>query len=47
MLGKAAVAKYVQYQTRQPSQTWRTFLADHVDQIVAWSTGFRAFLNEP
>ena len=29
------VAKYMIRRRRPPSQTWRTFLANHVDQIVA------------
>jgi len=32
---QATVAKYMPRRTRPPSQTWRTFLANHVDQIAA------------
>jgi transposase InsO family protein len=32
---EATVAKYMARRQRPPSQTWRTFLANHIDQIVA------------
>ena len=32
---QATVARYMARPRRPPSQTWRTFLANHVDQIVA------------
>lgn len=32
---EATVAKYMPRRRRPPSQTWRTFLANHVDQIMA------------
>jgi putative transposase len=32
---EATVAKYIARRQRPPSQTWRTFLANHVDQIAA------------
>jgi hypothetical protein len=32
---QATVARYMPRHRRPPSQTWRTFLANHVDQIVA------------
>ena len=32
---QATVAKYMMRQRRPPSQTWRTFLRNHVGQIVA------------
>jgi transposase InsO family protein len=32
---QASVAKYMVRRRRPPSQSWRTFLANHVDQIVA------------
>ena len=34
-VSQATVAKYMIRHRRPPSQTWRTFLANHVDQIVA------------
>jgi transposase InsO family protein len=34
-VSQATVAKYMSRHRRPPSQTWRTFLANHVDQIVA------------
>jgi putative transposase len=34
-ISQATVAKYLPRHRRPPSQTWRTFLANHVDQIVA------------
>jgi transposase InsO family protein len=34
-VGQATVAKYMVRRRRPPSQTWRTFLANHVGQIVA------------
>ena len=34
-VSQATVAKYMPRHRRPPSQTWRTFLANHVDQIVA------------
>jgi transposase InsO family protein len=34
-LSQATVAKYMPRRRRPPSQTWRTFLANHVDQIMA------------
>ena len=34
-VSQATVAKYMARRRRPPSQTWRTFLANHVDQIVA------------
>ena len=34
-VSQATVAKYVGRSPRPPSQTWRTFLANHVRQIVA------------
>jgi hypothetical protein len=34
-VSQATVAKYIARRRRPPSQTWRTFLANHVDQIVA------------
>src|SRR5262249_23446072 len=34
-VSQASVAKYVVRQRRPPSQTWRTFLANHVEQIRA------------
>jgi putative transposase len=34
-VSQATVAKYMARHRRPPSQTWRTFLANHVDQIVA------------
>jgi hypothetical protein len=33
-VSQATVAKYMPRHRRPPSQTWRTFLANHVDQIV-------------
>jgi len=32
---QATVAKYMARRQRPPSQTWRTFLANHIDQITA------------
>jgi putative transposase len=34
-VSQATVAKYMARRRRPPSQTWRTFLANHVNQIVA------------
>jgi putative transposase len=34
-VGRATVAKYMVRRRRPPSQTWRTFLANHVEQIAA------------
>ena len=34
-VSQASVAKYVVRQRRPPSQSWRTFLANHVEQIMA------------
>jgi transposase InsO family protein len=34
-ISQATVAKYMARRWRPPSQTWRTFLANHLDQIVA------------
>ena len=34
-VSQATVARYMARHRRPPSQTWRTFLANHVDQIVA------------
>ena len=34
-ISQATVAKYMSRQGRPPSQTWRTFLENHVQQIVA------------
>jgi len=34
-VSQATVAKYMSRQGRSPSQTWRTFLENHVQQIVA------------
>ncbi len=34
-VSQATVARYMARPRRPPSQTWRTFLANHVDQIVA------------
>jgi putative transposase len=34
-VSQATVAKYIVRHRRPPSQTWRTFLGNHVDQIVA------------
>jgi hypothetical protein len=34
-VSQATVAKYMARRQRPPSQTWRTFLANHVHQIVA------------
>jgi putative transposase len=34
-VSQATVAKYIGRRRRPPSQTWRTFLANHIDQIVA------------
>jgi putative transposase len=32
---QATVAKYIGRRRQPPSQTWRTFLTNHIDQIVA------------
>jgi putative transposase len=34
-VSQATVAKYMARQRRPPSQTWRTFLANHVEQLMA------------
>lgn len=34
-VGQATVAKYIARHRRPPSQTWRTFLTNHVGQIMA------------
>ena len=34
-VGQATVAKYMPRRDKPPSQPWRTFLANHVSQIVA------------
>ena len=34
-VSRAAVAKYIVRRIRPPSQTWRTFLTNHVHQIAA------------
>ena len=34
-VSQVTVAKYMSRQGRPPSQTWRTFLENHVQQIVA------------
>jgi putative transposase len=34
-VSQASVAKYLVRQRRPPSQSWRTFLANHVEQIMA------------
>jgi len=34
-VSQATVAKYMRRRTRPPSQTWRTFLTNHVQQIAA------------
>lgn len=34
-VSQATVAKYMTRRTAPPSQTWRTFLANHLDQIAA------------
>ena len=34
-IGQASVAKYMVRRRRPPSQTWRTFLANHVGQLMA------------
>jgi hypothetical protein len=34
-VSQATVAKYMACPRRPPSQTWRTFLANHLDQIAA------------
>jgi hypothetical protein len=34
-VGQSTVAKYMVHRRRPPSQTWRTFLANHVEQIAA------------
>ena len=34
-VSQATVAKYMGRRHRPPSQTWRTFLSNHVGQIVA------------
>jgi transposase InsO family protein len=35
VLSQSTVAKYMARRRRPPSQTWRTFLANHVDQVMA------------
>jgi putative transposase len=35
VLSQSTVAKYMRSRRHPPSQTWRTFLANHVDQIMA------------
>jgi hypothetical protein len=35
VVGQASVAKYIVRSPNPPSQTWRTFLANHVRQIAA------------
>jgi hypothetical protein len=35
VLSQSTVAKYMARGRRPPSQTWRTFLANHVDQVMA------------
>ena len=35
VLSESTVAKYMMRRRRPPSQTWRTFLANHVDQVMA------------
>jgi len=32
---QASVAKYMIHRDRPPSQTWRTFLANHLQQVAA------------
>jgi putative transposase len=34
-IGQASVAKYMIHRRQPPSQTWRTFLANHIGQITA------------
>jgi len=34
-ISQATVAKYMVHQRKPPSQTWRTFLDNHVQQLVA------------
>jgi hypothetical protein len=34
-VSQSTVAKYIVSRRRPPSQTWRTFLANHVDQLMA------------
>jgi hypothetical protein len=34
-VSQATVAKYMSHRQHPPSQTWRTFLANHVHQIMA------------
>jgi putative transposase len=34
-ISQSTVAKYMTRRRRPPSQTWRTFLANHIDQIAA------------
>ena len=34
-VSESTVAKYMQRQRRPPSQTWRTFLTNHANQIMA------------
>jgi putative transposase len=34
-VSQSTVAKYIGHRRPPPSQTWRTFLANHVDQITA------------
>jgi len=33
--GQSSVAKYMVRRRQPPSQTWRTFLANHIAQIMA------------
>ena len=35
VLSQSTVAKYMARRRRPPSHTWRTFLANHVDQVMA------------
>src|SRR6266446_10484787 len=35
IITQVSVAKYMARRRRPPSQSWRTFLANHVDQIMA------------
>jgi putative transposase len=34
-VGQGTVAKYMARRPQRPSQTWRTFLANHVGQVMA------------
>jgi len=34
-IGETSVSKYMVRQRKSPSQTWRTFLDNHVQQIVS------------